>query len=309
MRLTRFAALFLPSLVLMATACRDRATDIPQLEAAAYADTIDAFHARRARIIAGPEGWVTYLGLWWLKGGTTRIGSDPKADIVLPADRSPRSLGEVVQSGDSAVFIPARGVSVRIDSTPVAGPVRLRSDVEPNASPLRVGSLLISYITRGPAAAIRIRDTLHAARKTYASSFFPADTTFRVTARFVPRPSPDSMNIVDVHGIETRMSWPGELRFRLNGAEHSLQVIKEPNYHGNQLFVMFKDSTSGRETYPAMRYIFVAAPDSLGRTVLDFNQAFTPPCAFTKSSTCALPPQGNTLPVRVAAGEMAPGKR
>jgi uncharacterized protein (DUF1684 family) len=251
---------------------------------------------------------VTYLGLWWLKGGTTRIGSDPKAGIVLPAERSPRSLGDVVQAGDSAVFIPAPGVVARVDSAAVTGPIRLRSDVEPNATVLRVGSLLISYITRGPAAAIRIRDTLHAARKTYATSFFPADTAFRVTARFVPRPSPDSMNIVDVHGIETRMSWPGELRFRLKGVDHSLQVIKEPNYHGNQLFVMFKDSTSGKETYPAMRYIFVAAPDSLGRTVLDFNQAFTPPCAFTTSSTCALPPRGNILPVRVAAGELKPPK-
>jgi uncharacterized protein (DUF1684 family) len=294
--------------LLALTACTERVADLPQLSVPEYADTIAAFHARRARIIAGPEGWATYLGLWWLEGGTTRLGSDPNAGIVLPVDRAPRSLGEVVRSGDTAVFVPARGVAARLDSAPVTEPIRLRSDVEPNATVVRVGSLLISYITRGPAAAIRIRDTLHAARRTYASSFFPADTTFRVTARFVPRPTPDSMNIVDVHGIETRMSWPGELRFRLKGGDHSLQVIKEPNYHGNQLFVMFKDSTSGKETYPAMRYIFVAPPDSLGRTVLDFNQAFTPPCAFTTSSTCALPPPGNTLPLRVAAGEMKPAK-
>ncbi len=308
MRLSRIAALLLPSLALVAAGCHDRVPDIPPLASTEYADTIAAFQARRARIIAGPEGWATYLGLWWLDRGTNSIGSDPKAKVVLPADRSPQSIGDVVLNGDSAVFVPARGVVVRIDSSLVPGPIRLRSDVEPDATILRTGSLLISYITRGSKAAIRIRDTLHAARKAYASSFFPADTTFRVTARFVPRPTPDSMNIVDVHGIETRMSWPGELRFRLKGAQHALQVIREPNYHGDQLFVMFKDSTSGKESYPAMRYIFVAAPDSLGRTVLDFNQAFTPPCAFTTSSTCALPPAGNTLPVRVTAGELKPGK-
>jgi hypothetical protein len=271
-----------------------------------YADTIAAFHARRARIIAGPEGWATHLGLWWLEPGSNRIGSDPEGRVVVPAARGPRVIGDVVVDGDSAVFTPARGVSVRIDSVPVTGPVRLRSDVEPNATILRTGSLLIGYITRNDRKAIRIRDTLHAARNTYATSFFPADTSFRVTARFIPRPTPDSMNIVDVHGIETRMSWPGELRFRLAGAEHALQVIREPNYHGNQLFVMFKDSTSGTESYAAMRYIFVAPPDSLGRTVIDFNQAFTPPCAFTTSSTCALPPRGNALLVRVAAGEKKP---
>jgi uncharacterized protein len=294
---------------LAAVACTSRAPDIPQLPAQEYADTIAAFHARRARIIAGPEGWTTYLGLWWLDANSPlRIGSDPKSDIVLPAGHAPRLLGQVVHNGDGAVFTPARGVSVRDDTVPITGPVGLRGDVEPNATMLRSGSFIITYITRGTGAAIRIRDTLNAARKAYAPNFFPADTTFRVTAHFVPRPTPDSMTIVDVHGIETRMSWPGELHFRLKGAEHTLQVIREPTYHGNQLFVMFKDSTSGRESYPAMRYNFVAPPDSLGRTVLDFNQSFTPPCAFTTSSTCSLPPPGNQLPLRVTAGEMKPGK-
>jgi hypothetical protein len=217
-------------------------------------------------------------------------------------------IGQVLHNGDSAVFIPARGVAVLSDTVPVTGPIRLRGDVERNATTLRSGSFVITYITRGTGAAIRIRDTLNPTRKTYVPHFFAADTSFRVTAHFVPRPTPDSMSIVDVHGIETRMSWPGELRFRLRGVEHTLQVIKEPTYHGTQLFVMFKDSTSGKESYPAMRYNFVAPPDSLGRTVLDFNQSFTPPCAFTSSSTCSLPPPGNTLPVRVTAGEMKPGK-
>ena len=289
-----------------AAGCRGAVPDIPQLEAKAYDDTIAAFHARRARLIAGPEGWATHLGLWWLEPGTNRIGSDPTAKVSLPANRSPRHLGDVVVDGDSARFIPAPGVPVRSDSVSVSGPLRLRSDVEPKATLLRTGSLIIGYITRNERKAIRIRDTLHEARKQYATEFFPADTAWRVTARFVPRPTPDSMSIVDVYGIETRMSWPGELRFRLAGAEHALQVIKEPNYHGDQLFVMFKDSTNGKETYGAMRYIFVAPADSLGRTVLDFNQAFTPPCAFTNYSTCALPPPGNSLPVRVTAGEKKP---
>ena len=296
-------------LSVLLAACSSEPADIPQLAAKEYADTIDAFHARRARIIAGPEGWTTYLGVKWLDANTPlRIGSDPKSEYVLPADHAPRSLGQVVHYADSAVFTPARGVSVRDDTVPISGPVRLRGDVEPNASVLRSGSFIITYITRGSAAAIRIRDTLNPTRKAYAPNFFPTDTAFRVTAHFVPRPTPDSMTIVDVHGIETRMSWPGELRFRLKGTEHTLQVIREPTYHGDQLFVMFKDSTSGRESYGAMRYNFVAPPDSLGRTVLDFNQSFTPPCAFTVSSTCSLPPPGNTLPVRVTAGEMKPGK-
>ena len=305
MRIVRHA--IATALVVPVACSSSRVPDLPQLGAQEYADTVAAFHARRARIIAGPEGWVTYLGLWWLDGNKPmRIGSDPSADVVLPASHAPRLLGQVVRTGDSAVFIPAPGVAVRDDSVPVTAPVRLRGDVERNATILRNGPFIITYITRGARAAIRIRDSLNPARKAYAPSFFPADTSFRVTAHFVPRPTADSMTIVDVHGVETRMSWPGELRFRLKGAEHTLQVIREPTYHGDQLFVMFKDSTSGKESYPAMRYNFVAPPDSLGRTVLDFNQSFTPPCAFTKSSTCSLPPPGNFLPLRVTAGEQKP---
>jgi uncharacterized protein (DUF1684 family) len=102
------------------------------------------------------------------------------------------------------------------------------------------------------------------------------------------------------------MSWPGELRFRVHGKEYSLQVIREPEDHGQRLFVMFRDSTNLTETYPAMRYTYVNPPDSLGRTALDFNQSYSPPCAFTASATCPLPPKGNTLPFRVPAGELKP---
>jgi uncharacterized protein len=293
------------------TACRDGVPDIPQLPGQAYADTIDAFHLKRTRGIAGPEGWATLVGLWWLKPGINRIGTDSSFAIALPGNRSPRLIGDVIVEGDSARFVPARGTAVRVDSTPVTKSLTLHSDVEGdgrNQTVLRTGSLLIAYITRGGGKmAVRVKDTLHVARTTFAGhQYFPTDTSFRVTAHFVPKAKPDSMNIIDVLGLETRMWWPGELRFRLKGRDYTLQVIREPEDHGRNLFVMFKDSTNLKETYPAMRYTYVAPPDSLGRTVLDFNQSYSPPCAFTAFATCPLPPAGNTLPLRITAGELRP---
>jgi uncharacterized protein len=298
----------IPALLLVATACSSRVPDIEQLPPQAYADTIEAFHARRTRGIAGPEGWATHVGLWWLKPGVNRIGTDSSFAIAVPADRAPRVIGDVVVEGDSARFVPAKGVAIRMDSTPVTGSIRLHSDVEGNQTILRTGSLVISYITRGGGKmAVRIKDTLHVARREFAGhQYFPTDTSFRVTAHFVPKPTADSMNIIDVLGIETRMWWPGELRFRLKGRDYTLQVIREPEDHGKNLFVMFKDSTNLKETYPAMRYTYVAPPDSLGRTVLDFNQSYSPPCAFTAFATCPLPPPGNNLPLRITAGELRP---
>jgi len=43
--------------------------------------------------------------------------------------------------------------------------------------------------------------------------------------------------------------------------------------------------------------------------VLDFNQAYNPPCAYIAFATCPLPPRQNTLPIAVEAGEMKDGSR
>jgi uncharacterized protein (DUF1684 family) len=39
--------------------------------------------------------------------------------------------------------------------------------------------------------------------------------------------------------------------------------------------------------------------------VLDFNKAYTPPCAFTPYATCPLPPSQNRLAVPIEAGELS----
>ena len=79
------------------------------------------------------------------------------------------------------------------------------------------------------------------------------------------------------------------------------------------VFLPFADATSGRDTYGAGRCLLDgiksadlgAAPD--GRTVLDFNFAYNPSCAYSPRYVCPLAPAANRLPGAVRAGEMAPG--
>jgi uncharacterized protein (DUF1684 family) len=66
--------------------------------------------------------------------------------------------------------------------------------------------------------------------------------------------------------------------------------------------VIFGDRTNGRETYGAGRFLY-ASPPVDGKTVLDFNKAYNPPCVFTPYATCPLPPAQNKLPIEIAAGE------
>jgi uncharacterized protein (DUF1684 family) len=69
------------------------------------------------------------------------------------------------------------------------------------------------------------------------------------------------------------------------------------------LFIIFKDLTSGKETYAAARYLYAKPPDKSGRTIVDFNKSYNPPCVFTHFATCPLPPPQNRLPIRIEAGE------
>ena len=64
--------------------------------------------------------------------------------------------------------------------------------------------------------------------------------------------------------------------------------------------------TAGKTTYGAGRFLY-ADPPVDGKVVLDFNRAYSPPCAFTPHATCPLPPANNRLPVAIEAGEMFAG--
>jgi hypothetical protein len=91
------------------------------------------------------------------------------------------------------------------------------------------------------------------------------------------------------------------VRFEFQGTGCSLEPVES----GGKLFFIFRDGTSGKETYGSGRFLYADRPKD-GTVILDFNKAVNPPCAFTLFATCPLPPAQNRLPVRIEAGEMAP---
>src|SRR4029077_20622696 len=109
------------------------------------------------------------------------------------------------------------------------------------------------------------------------------------------------MPITNVLGMENHESCPGAVKFAVDSKEYSLDAVTEKNEP--RLFMIMADKTSGKETYPAGRYLYVDPPDASGRVVIDFNKAYSPPCAFTKFATCPLPPKQNRLPFAIQAGE------
>jgi len=93
---------------------------------------------------------------------------------------------------------------------------------------------------------------------------------------------------------------PGAIVFEVEGKPFKLETIEEAGE--SDLFIIFKDATNGKETY-GMRYLYIPFPDANGRTFIDFNRAYNPPCSFTDFATCPVPHPQNRLPFRVEAGE------
>jgi uncharacterized protein (DUF1684 family) len=111
--------------------------------------------------------------------------------------------------------------------------------------------------------------------------------------------------ILNVLGMETEETSPGALAFEVDGRPYKLEALKEKGEE--QFFIIFADQTSGHETYGAGRYLYADPPGAERVVRLDFNRAYSPPCAFTRYATCPLPPPQNRLPLRVEAGEKFAG--
>jgi len=91
----------------------------------------------------------------------------------------------------------------------------------------------------------------------------------------------------------------GLVRFRVD--DQPAQLILYSSEDSHELFVPFRDATSGHETYGAGRYLEVEAHGD--HVTIDFNYAYNPNCAYDSSWSCPLPPTENWLKVPIHAGE------
>jgi uncharacterized protein len=134
-------------------------------------------------------------------------------------------------------------------------------------------------------------------REFKGSTWFPIDARYKVEAQFSAYQQQEKVVVPYTGGSAEVFTASGDLMFRLMEQTFRLKVFVT----GNQLFVMFRDQTSGNETYGGGRYINAKAPKD-GEVVLDFNKAYNPYCAFSPYAACPIPPRENRLPIRIAAG-------
>lgn len=244
------------------------------------------------------QNWLPLAGLFWLKPGDNVFGSGSDNPIVLPS--GPAKAGRFVRNGDDVTVEFEPGVEAKIGGKVVTS-AKLDSDVTGHATEIELGSLRMHVITRGQRIGIRVKDLDSAAARNYAGPiFFPLDLTYRVTGTFVPSDGKRTVDVPNVLGDITPVPITGEVHFKLNGQDLTLTALGGDPAKG--LSFVIGDLTGKTDTYPGGRFLDTD-PVVDGKVVIDFNRAYSPPCAVTPYATCPLAPKENRLPVAIEAGE------
>lgn len=278
----------------------DRSAQPPAVVDAAYRQEIEAWRQQRDEGLRRPEGWFSLVGLFWLKEGENRFGSDPGNVVILPEGKAPAMAGTLVRTGKAVRLAAAPGAPVQIDGRPVTT-ADMASDETGEPTVVQLGTLSLFLIQRGERLGVRVRDAASPALASFHGlETYPIRPDWRVTARFEPYQPPKPVAVPNILGDVEEQPSPGAVVFEHGGETLRLDALEGGD--DGSLFLIFADATNGSETYGAGRFLDTDPPRD-GRVVVDFNRAYNPPCAFTAFATCPLPPQQNKLPLRVEAGE------
>jgi uncharacterized protein len=267
---------------------------------AAYRQSVEKWRNDYQAGLTSDTGWLAVSGLFWLHEGENRFGSDASNDIVLPASTPPRVGSFEFHAGKTVAHINP-GVTVLLNGTPIQ-----TAELHPDAREDRLvlGDISLWVHASGERLAIRMKDKNSKLRKNFTgTNWFPIDESYHVMAQYTAYPQPRQLDSQNILGDPIKLEITGYLSFALHGQNLRLEV---ETVRTGGFFIVFRDLTSGKETYPASRFIDTDPPKDTpsGKVVdLDFNKAYNPPCAYNPYTTCPLPLPGNRLKIAIPAGE------
>lgn len=262
-------------LVVCAAGCaRNEWPDPPPVDPAKYQREYADFKKEQLETAAFA---LPLVGTWSLDEGDTAFGSDPTLPIALPAG-----------AGVAPAVFHRHGNDVTV-TPPAEGP------------PFVIGSLHFDVFPVPPDQMMVMgRDDADPRLRDLTIDTYPVDPKWRVAARFDAFETPKIVTIASTRGPVHDQTAPGQLVFRVGGQEFRLTVLADSG--SDQFFVMFKDDTNGKTTFSGYRMLSASVVPNGQWTVLDFNLARNPPCAYSKFTICPLPPRENRVAMAIEAG-------
>ena len=252
-------------------------------------DELNTWQAERNAELISDQSWLGLVGLFWLQAGKNLVGCGERAVVRLPEGSG--ILGEIIWQADVLLWRPVDGNEIALLTDALGAPTTIDH-----------GNVSFFVVDREGQLAVRVRDRNWRAGKTVPPlSYFEPDPDWCLSADWVPVSPPLLMDVPNVTGDLKTVEVGYKAVFSVDG-----QVVELlPMLVGeNEVFFVFRDRTSGKETYGAGRFLKANANPTVHGTIsLNFNFAYNPPCAFTAFATCPLPPPENWLPFPVLAGE------
>ncbi|MCI1984826.1 MAG: DUF1684 domain-containing protein [Bifidobacteriaceae bacterium] len=295
--------------------------ELKALSPEAYAKYWDAWHAQREAQLNSEYGWLSLRSIDWLEDGKSV--------------RIPNFPGAWTQSGDTVVYTPQPGKDVynrgQVLRSPKVIEVSIHADVNVEDFDFNgVRAQLIKRIGPNRQFAVRQRDPQSLTRAKFAGvPHFEPNQDWIYPARYEALNTWANVETAAVLGdLSHNETQIGTLYVTIDGKEYGLVVFQGHNddsgwtrrnpttgkeeYLDNRQntegsgFILFRDATSGKETYGGARGLHVDIRDPKAVTYADFNQATNLPCAFTYYCTCPFAPRENLFPFAVRAGETTP---
>jgi len=266
---------------------------------AAYLADLEEWRVKRMTALRAEDGYLNLAGLFWLTEEKSRFGSAEDNDIQFPP-AAPAYVGDFELTEDGVMMTVSPDADVRVDGERVESILMLDDTTEAPVT-VTMGQLAWVVVNRERKMAVRLRDFEHPALTALPPiPSFDINPGWRVEGELILYDEPRIANMDTViEGLGYNPQSPGVVAFEFGGERYDLEAYAS----GERLLFVFGDLTSGRDTYPAGRFVYAAWPGEDGKTILDFNKSYNPPCAFGDFSTCPVASPRNRLPVRIEAGE------
>ena len=275
----------------------------PPLSSNDHTRQVEEWFAGRIERLEAEGGWLSLVGLLPLPEGDSSFGTDQDSRLRFPGRDPGVRLGTFARRGSSIEVRAADEQSLQHDGRPITSIV-LHTDQPGPATILTTGDLSFLLIERGDRLLIRIRDRNSQTRADFRGiERWPIDSKWRLRAQFESHPDGTTVAVPNILGDINQEASPGVVRFTIDGRAYSIDALAGAS--SGTLFLVFGDLTNGKATYAGGRFLYSEVPQDDGSVIIDFNQAYNPPCVFTPFATCPLPPPQNQLALEVTAGELA----
>lgn len=261
---------------------------------------IKIWRSERLDRLKAEGGWLSLVGLHWLKDGANSVGSAKGSDVLIAS--APAKLGTATLAGGEVTFTLEPGAIAVVGTSDRNKNAVLRDDRSEQPTKVAFGTTSFYVIDRDGKKGLRVKDTEAPTRKNFLGlDYFEIAEKWRVEAKWEAFDPPKTLDVPTVLGTVEKYKVPGKAVFERGGKTYEVLPVLE-TADAKELFLIFADKTTGKETYGAGRFLYAAMPAN-GKIVLDFNKAYNPPCAFTPYATCPLAPPENRMNLRIDAGE------